>query len=511
MRDRFARAFLLASLAALCGCAPAPRAPLLPLCILHTNDVHGHITAEKVEGWKKPSGGAAVLAGCVREIRAANLSAGVPTLLLDAGDIFLGTPEGNISKGIAVTEVMNAVGYDAMTVGNHEFDLGVDAGVALVSSARFPTLGANVRIPPGRAPPMILRPYAIRECGGLRVGIIGVITELTPAIVMPGRTERIVFEKPQEIVRACIADLRAQGAEFIILLSHCGSTEDRRIAAEVEGIGVIVGGHGHELLRKPLRVRRTGTIIVQAGGQGQYLGRVDCRVDPGSGRVARYRDELIPLEEGRCAPDPAVEEIVKKWSGRAGAKFDEAVAASLSDFAGSDTGEGTLGDLITDSMRAATRADIAFHNNYGIRNPLLKGTVTFRDIYKILPFDNTLYTMTLSGAQVMRLLEQSLALRDGILQLSGLRVEYNPKARAGSRVRSVSCGGRELDPGGTYTVTTNSFLSQGGDSYATFLEGRDATNTGILDRDALADYLRAHSPLSTEGFAPTRLIPVSRP
>jgi 2',3'-cyclic-nucleotide 2'-phosphodiesterase (5'-nucleotidase family) len=507
MLNRIVRAWLLASLIALCGCASAPRAPLLPLCILNTNDVHGHITVEKVEGWKKPSGGAAVLSGCVREIRSSNLAAGVPTLLLDAGDIFLGTPEGNLSKGIAVTEVMNAAGYDAMTIGNHEFDLGVDVVAALAASARFPILGANVRIPPGRAPPAFLRPYVIKELGGLKVGIIGVITELAPAVVMPGRNEKIVFEKPQEIIRACIAELKAQGVDFIILISHCGSEEDRRIGAEVEGIGVIVGGHGHELLRKPLRVRSTGTLIVQAGASGQYLGRIDCGVDPESGRAARYRYEVIPLEKDRCAPDPAVQGILEKWDAKVGEKFDEQVGTALSDFAGSDTGEGTLGDLITDSMRAATRADIAFHNNYGIRNPLLKGPVTIRDIYKIMPFDNTLYTMTLTGAQLLKILEQSLALKDGILQLSGLRVEYDPKAPAGARVKSVSVGDRELDARGDYMVTTNSFLSQGGDSYAIFLEGREVTNTGILDRDAFADYFRAHSPISAEGLASTRLIP----
>ena len=507
MVTRLVRAWLLASLIALCGCASAPRAPLQPLCILHTNDVHGHITAEKVEGWEKPSGGAAVLSGCVREIRSSNRAAGVPTLLLDAGDIFLGTPEGNLSKGIAVTEVMNAAGYDAMTIGNHEFDLGVDVVNALAASARFPILGANVRIPPGRAPPAFLRPYVIKELGGLKVGIIGVITELVPAVVMPGRNEKIVFEKPQEIIRACVADLKARGVDFIILLSHCGSEEDRRIAAEVEGIGVIVGGHGHELLRKALRVRSTGTLVVQAGASGQYLGRIDCEVDPQSGRAARYRYKVIPIEKDRCAPDPAVEGVLEKWDAKVGEKFDEQVGSSLSDFAGSDIGEGTLGDLITDSMRAATGAEIAFHNNYGIRNPLLKGPVTIRDIYKIMPFDNTLYTMSLTGAQVLKILEQSLAFKDGILQLSGLRVEYDPKAAPGARVRSASCGGREIDPRGTYTVATNSYLSQGGDSYATFLEGREVTNTGILDRDAFAEHLRARSPVSAEGLAPPRLIP----
>lgn len=505
--DRRTRALALIALLFFCGCAASPRAPLRQLCILHTNDVHGHIAEERVEGWRKPSGGAAVLAGCVRKIRDENRAAGIPTLLLDAGDIFLGTPEGNVSKGIAVVETMNAAGYDAMAIGNHEFDFGVGVVEALAAAARFPILGANVRVSSGGPPPPFLRPAVVKDADGLKVGIIGVITESTPEIVMPGRTEKIVFEKPQEVIRAQIADLKAQGVDFIVLLSHCGSWQDKEIAAEVKGIGVIVGGHGHELLRKPLRVRRTGTLVVQAGGTGQYLGRLDCRVDPERGRVVDHRYETIPLEKGRCAPDPEVQAIVDRWAAVVGEKFDETVAESLHDLAGNDTAEAPLGNLIADSMRAATGAQIAFHNNFGIRNPLLAGPVTYRDIYKILPFDNTLYTMTLTGAQLLKILEQSLALKYGILQLSGLTVEYDPKAPAGSRVISASCGGDPLDAAARYTVTTNSFLSQGGDSYATFLEGRDVVNSGILDRDALADYLRAHSPISPEGSSPTRLIP----
>ncbi|MCC6450202.1 MAG: bifunctional metallophosphatase/5'-nucleotidase [Candidatus Aureabacteria bacterium] len=507
MLKRFSRPLFLASLALLAGCAVTPRAPLRQLCILHTNDVHGHITEERVEGWRKPSGGAATLASCVREIREENRAAGIPTLLLDAGDIFLGTPEGTVSKGIAVVETMNAAGYDAMAIGNHEFDFGVGVVEALAAAARFPILGANVRVSSGGPPPSFLRPAVVKDADGLKVGIIGVITESTPAIVMPGRTEKLVFEKPQGVVREQIAALKAQGVDFIVLLSHCGSWQDKEIAAEVKGIGVIVGGHGHELLRKPLRVRRTGTLIVQAGGTGQYLGRLDCRVDPDRGRVASHRYELVPLEKGRCLPDPEAQAIVDRWAALVGERFDETVAESSDDFAGNDTAEAPLGNLIADSMRAATGAQIAFHNNFGIRNPLLAGPVTYRDIYKILPFDNTLYTMTLTGAQLLRILEQSLALKYGILQLSGLTVEYSPKAPEGSRVGSVRCGGEPLDPAAAYTVTTNSFLAQGGDSYATFLEGRDMTNSGVLDRDAFADYLRARSPVSAGEPVPSRLIP----
>lgn len=505
MKIRHTVVLLVAFLFAVSACE---RDGSLPLCILHTNDVHGHIAPERVEGWRERSGGAAVLAGCVSVIRAENRERRIPTLLLDAGDIFLGTPEGNVSRGQAMTEVMNAAGYDAMAVGNHEFDLGLDVLEKLAASARFPFLGANAVSSATGRQPAFLKPYLIKECGALRVGIIGFITEETPVIVMPGRTEKILFKDPREVIRSCMAELKGQGVDFVILLSHCSLAEDRKLASEIGGIGVVIGGHSHDMVRRPERIHSTGTLICQAGASGQYLGRLMAEVDPARGSIGRYRYELVPLKEGRCPPDPETKSIVERWRATTGEKFDEVAGSSLSDFTSSDTGESALGDLIADSMRAATGADVALLNSFGIRTPLLKGPISMRNIYTMMPFDNTLYTMKLTGGQIRAILEQGLSLRLGIIQISGLRVEYDPKAPADRRVVRVLCGGRELGAQTEYTVVTNSYLAKGGDSYSTFLQGADVSNTGIIDRDALADYIRAHSPISCEGFTPSRLVTV---
>ncbi|MCX6356372.1 MAG: bifunctional UDP-sugar hydrolase/5'-nucleotidase [Candidatus Aureabacteria bacterium] len=502
MKKCFAAACAVLLITAFCGCATRA---LVPVCILHTNDVHGHIAVERVEGWRKRLGGAAVLAGCVRGVREENRRAGIPTLLLDGGDIFVGTPEGSVSGGRAVTEVMNAVGYDAMAVGNHEFDMGIPTLEALAASARFPFLGANILNSATMRPPPFLTPYLVKECGALKTGIIGIITDSTPEIVMPGRTEKVVFTKPERALQSCMVDLAGQGARFIVVLSHCGLEEDRRIAASVKGIGVIVGSHDHTLLTTPVRVRRTGTLILQAGGSGLYLGKLDARVDPADGRVRRYRYTVIPLEVGRCSPDPAVGAIVKGWTARTVEQFDRAVGAARTDLPIGEDGESALGDVIADSMCAGTGAAIAFHNSYGIRNPILKGTITYRDIYKVMPFENTLYTMTLNGAQIRKILEASLA--GQILHVAGVRVEYASRAPAGKRILAVTAAGKALDAAASYRVVTNSFLAQGGDGFTVFCEGREVRNSGVLDRDAMADYIRAHSPLSAEGFAPQRIVP----
>jgi 5'-nucleotidase/UDP-sugar diphosphatase len=491
-------------LVALCGCE---RADLYPLCILHTNDIHGHITSERVRGWKERTGGAAVLVGCIKRIRAENQRKGIPTLVLDAGDIFMGTPEGNVSGGMAVIEIMNAAGYDALTIGNHEFDLGVNNLEKLAMSADFPFLGANVYNAATGLMPRFLKPYLLRDFGALRVGIIGVVTQETPSIVMPGGTGRIVLKGAEQTVSTCRAALAERGANFVVVVSHLGVGADEKMAREVEGVGVIIGGHSHDLLSQPVRVRQTGTLICQAESYGKYLGKLDLKVDPLQHTARKYRYEAIPLKKGQCPPDESVVPIVEKWKTRAGERFGEVVGSALTNITSRSNGESPLGDLITDSMRSVTGAEIAFHNSYGIREPLLKGTITRRDTYEVMPFDNTIYTMQLTGGQVREILEQSLSLKQGLLQVSGLKVVYDPEGPSGSRVLTVSCGGRELDNQRSYSVVTNSYLAQGGDFYSTFLEAHDVLNTGILDRDALNHYIRSHSPLSAEGFKPTRLLP----
>ncbi|MCX6354843.1 MAG: bifunctional UDP-sugar hydrolase/5'-nucleotidase [Candidatus Aureabacteria bacterium] len=487
---------------ALSGCSPEE---LSPLCIVHTNDVHGHISPERVEGWSKKLGGAAVLAGCVSDLRERNSRQGVPMLLLDAGDIFLGTPEGSVSQGKAVVEVMNAVGYDAMDIGNHEFDMGVDVIESLAREARFPILGANVVNSTTGLTPDFLHRYLVKECGDLRVGIVGLITQETPEIVMPGRTERILFRDSEKVLRSCMAELAQEGVDFIIVVSHCGLEADKKLASSVRGIGVIVGGHEHELLKRPVRIGSTGTLILQAGSSGQYLGVLSAQVDPRTGSVRKYSYEVLPLEEGRCKADPAVADIVKKWAAKTGEQFDRKVGTSLSDFPLVVDGESALGDMIADSMRAASGADIAFHNSYGIRNSLLKGAVTVRDVYKIMPFDNTLYTMTLTGKQIRKILEQSLA--GEILNISGLRIEYRRSAPEGRRIISIMQDGKNIDDAKSYRVVTNSFLAKGGDNFTTFCEGREVVNSGVIDLNAMSDYMRSHSPLSAEAFRLDRLIP----
>ncbi|MEI6633051.1 MAG: bifunctional UDP-sugar hydrolase/5'-nucleotidase [Chlamydiota bacterium] len=505
------RRLLLLVLALCAGCRGIGPAGNASLCILHTSDVHGHIVPERVAGWNERLGGSAVLAGCVNAIREDNNRKSVPTLLLDAGDFYLGTPEGDISKGSALIELMNVVGYDALAVGNHDWDGGVSNLMALAERADFPFLAANVINPETGAPPGFLHAHIIKKCGPLRVGVIGITLEDSTPQELPGGKGRIVCAAPEEYVRESLEELRHAGVNCTILVSHLGLLADKKIAREVDGLDVILGGHNHVILKSPFRSSDSGTLICHAGSYGKYLGKLDLATSPRTGRAGKYRYELIPLVEGRCPPDAAAGAVVDKWRSVTGKRFDEVIGYSESDFFKDREGVAMLGEMIADGMREATGAPISFNQRHGIRGPLLKGTIRYRDAYTILPFDDTLWTVALTGAQIREILEKVLSFRrPDNLRFSGLTVEYDPASPGGRKIVTVKCGGSDMRDDETYRVAVNTYLVKWGFINTLVAKGRDLVDTRIIARDMLRDYFRAHSPLSEKAFHTPRLVAIEK-
>lgn len=504
-----ARRLLLLLLLLASGCAGLRPAAPTSLCILQTSDIHGHIAPERVAGWKSRAGGGATLAGCVRMIREENARKGIPTILIDSGDFYLGTPEGDLSKGAALIELMNAVGYDAAAVGNHDWDGGVGNLIGLAANAGFPLLGANVVDPESGETPPFLRRWIVKDFGALRVGVAGITLENPTPQEMPGGKGAIVCAEPEKPLRESIAELRREGAAVIVLASHIGMGRDKRLAREVEGVDVILGGHDHLAVRQPYHSRAHGTLICHPGSYGRHLGRLDLELDPATGRVASHSYELIPLYEGRCPPDEAAAAIVEKWRAAAGARFDEVVGRAETDFPKTRAGVGAMGEMITDAMREASGARIAFNQRHGIRGPILKGEIRYRDVYSVLPFDDTVWTVELTGRQVRGIVEKILSFRrPDNLRFSGLSVAYDPSAPRGERIRGVECGGKDLDPDAPYLTAVNTYLVHWGFVKDLLAEGRGIRDTRFKLRDALADYIRAHSPIAADHFPGARLTEV---
>jgi 2',3'-cyclic-nucleotide 2'-phosphodiesterase (5'-nucleotidase family) len=473
----------------------AGESTVIDLTILHINDFHGHLLPKPGKEGKPGTGGMAWIAKMVSDERAKNPEG---TLLLSAGDMFQGTPISNLFRGKPVIEVMNRMEFDAMTLGNHEFDWGMDAFNELRAAASFPFLSANIIDGKGGLLPGV-KPYVIFKRKGLKIAVIGITTPETHYASKPGNLKGYRVIPVENVLPGLIEKVRKEGAGLVIVLSHMGLDEDREVASAVRGIDLIVGGHSHTEVKRPVVVG--DTVIVQAGYYGQQLGVLKISVDAISGKIVRYPERKI-IRKVRASPDDpydeAVAAIIRKYDAQIREEFGRVVGETRVDLAKRPY-ESNLGNLICDAMRRATGADVAIQNNGGIRTTIPRGKITLEQVYMLLPFENNLMTMDLTGAQIAGILEQN-AKTGGMLQVSGLKVLYDLAAPEGARVQALSIGGRPVEPSRNYRVTTNDFLAAGGDRFGIFRDGKNAV-IGDSVRDAFLDYLREKSPVSprTEG------------
>ena len=467
------------------------------LTVLHTNDLHGQLRPLPPSPVRpvlrgKAAGGVAHLATLVEKHRAAAGEHGEAVLLLDAGDLFQGTPIGNETRGDAVVAVMNELRYDAVAVGNHEFDYGIENMIRLAKSSRAPWLAANLSRPGGDLTPVVSHVVLEPPRVPCRVALIGLISTQTPMMTAPviGRTLR--FADPAETLRALLPKI---DAELIIVVSHLGLGEDRKLADAVPGIHLIVGGHSHS----PAREMRNGVCIVQTHSRGMTLGKVELVFDRPSRKLLEARRELIEVDPAAIEPHAGVAAIIARY----GKVLEEKMARVLGRLDAPlrrtrGLGSSTAGSWFCDVIREAGDAMIAFQNKGGIRCDLEKGEITAGDVYRIMPFENLVVSMDLKGSALRALVERHLA-GSGYpgIEWSGMRVEA---IRVGERLVPVriEVAGRLLEEDAVYRVATNSFLAWGGDGFVEFREGENRTNSGQALRDLLAADLARRSP-----FAPT--------
>jgi 2',3'-cyclic-nucleotide 2'-phosphodiesterase (5'-nucleotidase family) len=470
-------------------------AETVDLTILHINDFHGNLLPKPGKDGKPATGGMAYIAKMVTDEREKNPDG---TLLLSAGDMFQGTPISNLFRGKPVIETMNRMSFDAMTLGNHEFDWGMEAFGDLRKAAAFPFLSANIVDEKGALLPGV-KPYVIVQRKGLKVAVIGITTPETHYATKPGNLKGYRVIAVEKVLPALIEKVKKEGAGPVVVLSHMGLDEDREMASRVSGIDLIVGGHSHTEVKTPVVVG--ATIIVQAGYYGQQLGVMKIAADTETKKITQYSERRI-LRKVKAGPNDAYDEavagIIKKYDDQIRGEFGRVVGETRVDLAKRPF-ESNLGNLVCDAMRESAGAEAAIQNNGGIRTTIPKGKITLEQVYMLLPFDNNLMTMDLTGAQIIDILEQN-AKTEGMLQVSGLKVVYDLAAAEGLRVKELAIGGKPADRSRTYRVTTNDFLAAGGDRFGMFREGKNAV-IGDNVRDAFLDYLRKHSPVypRTEG------------
>lgn len=454
------------------------------------------------------AGGFVALASFIEAERAKARAEGRGLLLLDAGDCWQGTPEGDLTEGRIVVEWMNLIGYDAMAIGNHEFDAGPANVPRLARLARFPWLSANlVETRAGAQRPEWARASMVKEVGGLEVAIVGVTTDETKMISTPRATEGFDFEPAVEAARREVATVRAREApDVVIVLSHCGAPIDRKIAAAAPGVDAVIGGHTHQALDPPVIEPATGALIAATTSKGMTIGRVRLVHDAAQKRVVERSGEVIDIRPGEWPPHAATEKLIAAHAAAIDAGMDVAMGEAEEDLlreAGFASSE--LGSWICDLMRERTGAEVALTNKAGLRADIAKGKIRLRDAYQVLPFGNTCYLLRLTGHELCAALEHALAAPRQALEVSGIEVRYDLERPAGDRLIAAWIGGEPLSPEKSYLVVTNSFLARGGDGHRILAGGRERRDTGIVLLDLLVEDVKKRGAVKLS--IPTRVAP----
>ena len=437
------------------------------ITFLHVNDVYEIAP-------KRGKGGFAPLMTLLQRERAASSH----TVATFGGDLFSPSVMSGLTQGAQMVEMMNAIGTDVAVVGNHEYDFGPQVAARNFAASAFPWLGANVLGPDG-TPAGGLVATRVMEKGGFKIGFFGVITPETEVLSSPGGD--IAFTPVMETARNAIEGLEAQGAELIVALTHLDIAEDRKLAAKVKGIHLILGGHDHV----PISFYEGGVAILKAGYDAHYLGIMDLHVE---WVERRGKKSLSVLPEWRLvttagvAPDPGVQALVDKHNAMLDKELDVVIGKTAVELdsrrSSVRTMETNLGNLIAEAMRRGVGAEVGITNGGGIRGDrtYAAGTeLTRKDILTELPFGNATILMELSGADLRAALENGVSQVEDkagrFPQIAGMTMTYDPKAAAGSRVVEAKVGGVPLDPARIYKVATNDYMAGGGDGYATLRNG----------------------------------------
>jgi len=490
----------------------------ITLTILHTDDLHGHL--EPVTVGKGSYGGYARQMTLIQRFRKTDPN----PIVLSGGDTFQGTLYFNVYSGLADLAFMNAMGYQGMAVGNHEFDNGPEPLSVFVRNASFPVLAANLDLSQEPLLKDLIKPHAVLNVAGEKVGLIGAVTPDLPMIASPGPNVKMLELKTS--LNNSVKALTDMGVNKIILLSHLGYTLEKDVAATVPGIDVIVGGHSHTLLgtfNNPDFPPSEGpyptvipnpdgnrTLIVAAWEWGKVLGRIKVSFD-NDGRVVSWRDANPIIVDASIPEDPVGRSLVAAFQAPIASLKKQVVGTTETGLNGAREivrkRESTMANVLADASLDAARkagAELALVNGGGVRSSIDQGPITFEEAITVQPFGNTLVVMDLTGAEIKQALEHGVATwsesKGQFLHVSsGVSYTFDLSRPAGQRVTTVTLNGQPIDPAKTYRVATNNFIASGGDAFDVLKNAKGTRlDTGLLDIDILVNYLKAKGTVNAQ-------------
>jgi 5'-nucleotidase / UDP-sugar diphosphatase len=467
-----------------------PEAQNIKITVLFFNDLHGNLvpfTIKKDDGTSVDVGGIAGIATLVKQIRAENDKRGVKTFLLVAGDVLQGTPMSTVFQGRPDIEIFNTMGVNAMTVGNHEFDFGLDNFLSMKKAAKFPFISSNIIWKDTKK--LMNEPTASFPISkGVFLTVIGATTTELLTTTAPANVEKVDVVDSVKTVSANFLEADRLGP--VILLSHSKFQTDSDIAKANPRLTAIIGGHD-QILFDPIKFA-SGVPVFQAFEKGRFLGRLDISFSPKNRKATVIKSNYIPITS-EIKPDPDVSKIVNSYSDKLNATFKQVAGESLV-FMDGERGriryeETNLGNFVTDIMRGYTGSDIAFINAGSLRSSLDKGAVTIEGIFKVMPYPNEIIMVKLTGAEILEALTRSIqGTREdedgGFLHVSGIKFKIK-----GKTVEDVTVAGAVIDPVKIYSVTITDFMYSGGDGYKVFVD-KPFTKTGLPLRELLVDTIR---------------------
>ncbi len=435
--------------------------------IIHTTDIHARYT-------NFPA-----LAELVSQYREKG-----EVLLVDSGDLFHGLPFSNLVQGESIAEILELIGYDVMTTGNHDYGYGLDRLLELTQLCGINALVANDELEDGGD---LFEDYIVLDYDGVKVGIFGIANPDTKGLTAPANTEGLIFNDPVEAALEIVAELEKE-ADFIIAVTHLGSIDEAdyttsvELLKEVEGIDLILDGHAHVVYEEEIGGR---TIVAS----GNYLERATV-IEVTDGKIANISTTVFDKES---AIDADVQEVIDAIKEEQKPLLSQVVGETNIFLNGERqlvrTHETNLGRVITDAYIYETGGDIAFENGGGIRSSIKAGEITYEDIYNVQPFGNVLVTKSATGAEIVEMLEEGLSSIDnisgGFLHSSGITMEYDSSKEAGGRVISVSIDGKPIDKEKEYTLAINNYLA---DTLPQLADKPILAEYGATD-EALAFYL----------------------
>lgn len=493
--------------------------------LIYTNDLHAHVEPYKVP-WiadgKRDVGGWANITTLVKEEKAKSKA----TWFFDAGDYFTGPYISSLTKGKAIIDIMNTMPFDAVTMGNHEFDHGWDNTLLQLSQAKFPIVQGNIFYQ-NSSKLFWDKPYTIIEKDGVKVGVIGLHGVFAFDDTVSAAT-RVGIEARDEIkwLQRYLDELKGK-VDLTVLLVHegtparqssMGGTDVRRAldkdiqtAGQVKGLDILITGHAHVGTPEPIKVGNTLILSTDSGGIDVGKLVLDY-TKPHQFTVKKFELKTIYADEWK--PDPQTKQVIDGWNKKLDVEVQQTVAQSPIELTRAYGESASLGNLAADALLAAAgkNTQLALTNSGGIRNEIPSGAITMGAVISTFPFPNELATMDLTGKQLRTLMEHAASLSNGVLQVSkGVEMKYDSSKPIGQRVVLFTLNGKPIEDATLYHIATQSFLADGGDGFTTFTEGKKRnTAGGYYVSNAVIDYFKAGNTITNEQLHGMRVVDVKK-